>query len=100
MDPRLHGSRYALWPAQFGAGSHFLAEVAVSRVVGRNNFFRIFIAQLIQAELAAICDEPCFCNECLGVQRLQRAQRTQVLLAVDQSPVTQLLHWSLESNGG
>ena len=87
MDPRLDTLRHALWPAQSGAGRDFLAQITVGSVMRRYDLFRVFIAQFIKTELAAVSDITRLADECFGVERVQGIQCAQMLLAIDQPAV-------------
>ena len=98
QGPRLF--RHALGPALGGAGVGELAQVRLRREVRRHQLFRVFIAQLVQREAAALGDEARLQQHLRRIQGLQRGNRPQVPLRVLIAAPAELGHRGSVADGG
>jgi hypothetical protein len=79
---------------------HQLAQPASGIHARRYQFFRVLVAQLVQAEVAAIRQLQCLLQQRRRVQLLKDVEGTQVLLAVAQPLPTQLIDAGVVTDSG
>ena len=91
IDTPLHLHRYARRPPGGGAGGHQRVQVTAGALALGHYLLGVFVAQLIQAEIAQAGNVQALVKQGRRVQALQGGKLTQVPLAVTQAPATELL---------
>ena len=92
--------RHAIGPASPAARFDQSTQVTAGGFPWRHHLFRVLIAQLVQAEMAAGGDFHAGLQQLRRVQAPQTGQGAQVLLAVDQPPPPQACHTGVVAQGG